>query len=341
MSSVPLSKPHVPSFDEAWLARNAEALLMPNRRVVDSHFHMWDFGDPPYFGNSYRQDAQAAGIVKSIFLECTMGYRDSGPADFRTVGEIEFAAAQAKQWSLPNIAVASAIVGMVDMTLGSAIEGILDAMKSAADGRFRGVRIRAAQDDDPAVGYGANGVPAGFLLQPQTQSALKVLQRDGCSLDAYTFHTQLADVTTVASKFPDLPIVVNHAGAPIGTGQYAGRRTEVFDAWKAEMTALARCPNVTMKIGGFGITRINIVSAKGRDVPPGSDEVAGLIRPWFDVCIDAFGPNRCMFGSNFPVDKSTMGMTTLVNAISRVASGLSESEASDLFAGTAERFYRI
>lgn len=341
MSSVPSSKPHVPSFDEAWLARNAEALLKPDRRVVDSHFHMWDFGDPAYFGDSYAQDAETAGIVKSVFLECTMGYRESGPAELRTVGEVEFALAQAEKWSLPQLAVASAIVGMVDMTLGSAVQGILDAMESAAGGRFRGVRIRAAQDDDPAVGYGANGLPAGFLLQPQTQAALTVLQRAGCSLDAYTFHTQLADVTAIASKFPDLPIVVNHAGAPIGAGQYAGRRAEVFDVWKAEMTALARCQNVTMKIGGFGISRINIVSAKGRDVPPGSDEVADLIRPWFDVCIDVFGPSRCMFGSNFPVDKSTMGMTTLVNAIGRVASGLSAAEQSDLFAGTAERFYRI
>ncbi|MBN9063376.1 MAG: amidohydrolase family protein [Rhizobiales bacterium] len=331
----------MPSFDEGWLARNAEQPLSPRLAVVDSHFHMWDFSNPAYFGDSYRRDAQAAGIVKSVFVECTMGYRASGPVEMRQVGEVEFAAEQARNWSLPQMAVASAIVGMVDMTLGGRIEPVLDEMNAAANGRFRGVRIRAAHDDDATVGYGANGVPPGFLLQSSTQSALKALQSAGYSLDVYTFHTQLADVLAVAKAFPNLPIVVNHIGAPIGAGQYAGRRSEVFEEWRRSVAELARCGNVLVKIGGFGIARINIISAEGRDMPPGSDEIAERIRPWINVCLEAYGASRCMFGSNFPVDKSAMGMTTLINAIRRATEGLSEAETSELMAGAAERFYRI
>jgi len=341
MTSKPSSKPHVPHVDESWLARNIEAPVAPALSVIDSHIHLWDFSDPDYFGDRYLSDARAAGISASVFVECTMGYREDGPALSRPVGEVEFARAQSERWSMPDVAVAAAIVGMVDVTRGHEIEPVLEEMAAAAGGRFRGIRIRAAYDADPAVGYGAGGVSADLLNLETTRAALAALQRAGLSLDIYAFHTQLADVQAVAAAFPDLPIVVNHIGAPIGCGPYATRREQVFRVWKAGMKELARRPNVCVKIGGFGISRMDIVSPRGRQAPPGSDELADMARPWFDGCIEAFGARRCMFGSNFPVDKNSVGMTTLVNAMKKLAGAGSEAEAADVLAGTARRFYRI
>ena len=341
MADATKTKPHVPPVDEEWLAQDSEPPLPTAMEVVDSHIHLWDFSTPPYFGDTYRADANKSGISASVFVECTMAYRDTGPDKERVVGEVEFARKQAERHSSSSLALNAAIVGMVDVTLGDRVVPVLEMLDAASDGRLRGIRIRAAHDPDPTVGYGEKGVPAELLGQAEVLTALKKLHAAGHSLDVYAFHTQLPEVEALARRLPDLPIVVNHIGGPLGVGPYAQIPEEVRTLWMKNMASLATCENVHVKIGGFAISRINIVSASGRQAPPSSQELEELFRPWFDHCLETFGARRCMFGSNFPVDKNAMTLTTLVNAIRRLSAKLSGDEASALLAGTARRFYRI
>lgn len=339
--TAPKPKPHVPPTDSAWLDRVREAPIPVPYPVVDGHFHLWDYSDPPYFGDSYRNEAEAAGIGSSVYVECSMGYREDGPEAEKVLGEVAFAADQARRHSTPGFQVAEAIVGAADIRLGPGIARVLEQALALGDGRFRGIRVRAATDPDPAVGYGEGAPPAGLLLQDESLKALRVLRDLGLTLDAYLFHTQLGDIAALARALPGLPIVVNHIGAPLGGGGYAARRAEVAAAWRAGIASLAPFENVSIKIGGFAISRINLVARGDRPEPPGSEDLARLFEPWFDHCLNSVGAGRCLFGSNFPVDKVAMSLPVQVNAMKRLAARLSPGEAAALMGGTARRVYRL
>lgn len=339
--TAPKPKPHVPPVDPAWLDRVVEAPIPVDCPVVDGHFHLWDYSEPPYFGDVYGAEARAAGFVSSVYVECSMAYRESGPEAERVVGEVEFARDQAERHSTPDFRLAEAIVGTADVRLGAAIAPVLEDSVAAGGGRFRGIRVRAATDPDPAVGYGAAAPPAGLLLQSECLKALKVLHAMGLTLDAYLFHTQLDDIAALAWALPDLPIVVNHLGGPLGGGRYADRRLEVAAHWRAAMARLAPFDNVSVKIAGLAISRLDIVRRGERADPPGSVELAAAFEPWFDYCLNTLGAARCLYGSNFPVDKVAMSLGVQVNAMKRLAGRLSATEAAAVLGGTARRIYRL
>jgi len=333
-------KPHVHPVDEAWLALGAEAAIGPEIDIVDSHFHLWDFSSPAYFAESYARDAAEAGISASVFAECTMGYREDGPEELEPVGEVEFALAQGNL-AIGGGAVANAIVGWADLSLGDAVDPVLAALEQAGGGRFRGVRARATYDPDPQAGYGATGAPQGLMLQDGFRKGVARLHARGHVLDLYAFHTQLAEVADLARAFPDLPIVLNHIGGPLGVGPYATMREQVWADWQAGMTLVATCPNVHVKIGGFAISRVGIVNAAGRAKPFTSGEIADLCRPWVDHCLKHFGVDRCLFGSNFPVDKVAFPLRTLVNALKLLTADLGLEGQKKFFADNARKLYRL
>jgi predicted TIM-barrel fold metal-dependent hydrolase len=162
----------------------------------------------------------------------------------------------------------------------------------------------------------------------------------GLSFDAWLYHPQLPELADLARAFPGTTIVVNHVGGPIRVGPYAGRRDEAFAEWAASVADLARCPNVAMKIGGLGMRLLGF-AFRDRAAPPGSAELAELWRPYVERCIESFGAERCMFESNFPVDKAYYGYRACWNAFKRLAAGASDDEKHALFAGTATRTYRL
>lgn len=334
-------KPHVPPVDPDWLSRVHEVPIPVEYAVVDSHFHLWDYSDPAYFGDSYSADALAAGIGSSVYVECSMAYRDDGPEAEKVIGEVEFAVEQARAHSAGGVAVAEAIVGATDIRLGAAITPLLEHLIAVGAGRFRGIRMRAATDDDPAVTYGASAPPPELLVQPASLTAISELRRMGLSLDVYLFHTQLEDVLALARAQPDLQIILNHMGTPIGAGAYATRRSEVEARWREGIEALAPFDNVSVKIGGFAISRVNLINRGERKEPPDSTELAAVFEPWLDHCLNSLGPGRCMYGSNFPVDKAAMSLPVQVNAMKRLAGRLTPAEAAAVMGGTARRVYRL
>jgi L-fuconolactonase len=331
--------------DEAWLAKQpAEPILEPDLPIIDTHHHLWERPDHRYLLHEFLADVRTGHhVVATVFLECHSMYRAKGPAEMRPVGETEFVAgiaAMSDSGAYGPTRVAAGIVGFADLTLGDRVEPVLEALIRAGGGRFRGVRHSAAWDASEVIGNSGTAAGPHLMRQADFRSGLARLTALGLSLDAWAFHPQLADVVDLARAFPGANIIMGHVGAPLGYGPYAGKREEVFAAWKAGVTELARCPNVVMKLGGM-MMRLAAYDYRTQPAPPSSAELAALWDPYIKTCIELFGPSRCMFESNFPVDKMGIGWAALWNALKRIAAGASADEKRALFAGTARRAYRL
>ena len=227
--------------------------------------------------------------------------------------------------------------GNVDLTLGSAVEPILEQHIEASGGRFRGVRLSSGWHADDKIGNVA--AQPHLLIDPRVKEAVAVINRLGLSLDCWLYHPQLDEVAQLADAYPELTIVLNHVGTPILGGPYRGKADEVFKEWKVAVVRVSQRDNVFVKLGALPI---RMPSFEGdRSLPPGSEEVASAWRPWVDTCIDAFGPARSMYESNFPVQKRWCSYQVCWNAFKRISAGASAADKTDLFSGAAARAYRI
>jgi predicted TIM-barrel fold metal-dependent hydrolase len=328
-----------------WLDSRKEAALEPDLPIVDPHHHLID---RPESGRYLLPDlladiASGHNIVATVYLEWLSMYRADGPVEMRPVGEVEFAngvAAMAASGGYGKTRVCAGIVGHADLALGAPVRKVLEAMIVAGGGRFRGIRHIASMDSDQAA-WGATAVrPMGLLRDKKVHEGFAQLAPLGLSFDAWVYHPQLGDVVELARAFPQTPICLNHVGGAIGLGRYKGKRDEVFADWKARIRELATCPNVHVKLGGLGMKMFGFDVHEGK-LPPSSEELATLWRPYIETCITAFGPNRAMFESNFPVDKGSYSYGVYWNTCKRLAAGASAGEKADLFLGSASRFYRL
>jgi len=331
--------------DEAWLARAPrEPILEPDLPIIDTHHHLWVRPNHRYLLDELLADLRTGHhVVATVFLECHSMYRADGPVEMRPVGETEFVAgtaAMSDSGQYGPTRVAAGIVGFADLTLGERVEPVLQAHIRAGGGRFRGVRHSTAWDASPIIGtFGIATGPHG-MQGKEFRAGLARLTALGLSLDAWVFHPQLADAVELARSVPDANIIMGHVGGPLGYGPYTGKRDEVFAAWKAGILELATCPNVTMKLGGM-MMRLAAFDYGAAAAPISSEGLATLWRPYIEPCIERFGANRCMFESNFPVDKMGIGYGPLWNALKRIAAGASADEKLALFSGTARRAYRL
>ena len=336
--------PHLPVRPE-WLARRQEEILEPDLPIVDPHHHLVDRENTGRYllPDLLADTGTGHDITATVYLEWLSMYRAAGPAEMRPVGEVEFAsgvAAMAASGGYGKTQICAGIVGYADLMLGAAVEPVLEAMITAGGGRFRGIRyISASHPDDAARGSSVNR-PAELLMNPKVREGFARLHPLGLSFDAWMYFTQLGELVDLARAFPDTPIVLDHVGGAIGIGPYAGRRDEVFATWRKSIEELARYPNVHVKLGGLGM-RLFGFDVAGKEMPPSSEELATLWRPYIETCVAAFGPQRAMFESNFPVDKGSGSYPVFWNAFKRIAAGCSAAEKAALFAGTASRFYRL
>jgi predicted TIM-barrel fold metal-dependent hydrolase len=214
---------------------------------------------------------------------------------------------------------------------------VLTAHIQAGGGRYRGVRSGALYDEDVSL---LGGGRPHVLLDPQFRAGFSRLAPLGLVFDALVLEPQLADVTDLARAFPETQIVLEHVGAPVGTGSYAGRREERFPIWGENIRNLSNHPNVAVKLGGLGIPFGGFDSLLA-DPPFSSAQLAEEWRPYIETCIEAFGADRCMFESNFPPDAAAAAYPVLWNAFKRITAGASDDEKRALYSGTATRIYRI
>ena len=327
-----------------WLARRREEAIDPALPIVDPHHHLWRMPQCPYLIEDLAADAAAGHrVVATVYVEAHTAYRREGPEALRPVGETEFVVSEiARQEARTGAStpLCAGIVGAADLALGDRVEEVLEAHVAAGRGRFRGVRLRAAAHPDPAFAPPAGAPPEGFLLRPEVQAGAACLGRLGLALDVWVFQTQLQDVAALAAACPGTRMVLNHVGGVLGIGPFEGRRGEAFPTWREDLLALARFGNMHVKLGGLCMPRVGFRFHEA-ELPPGSADLAAAWRPYVETCIEAFGASRCMFESNFPVDKGMCGYVEAWNAFKRIASGAGDAERADLFAGTAQRVYRL
>lgn len=318
-----------------WIALTREEPVDPRRRIIDAHHHLHGGG---YVVADLLADTGAGhNVTHTVFVETMTNYRETGPESLRPVGETEFVAAQARE-SGARIA---AIVAFADLRLGAAVEDVLAAHEAAGDGRFRGIRHSTAWDASPDVPAGYMGPAPDLMADKHFRRGLTVLGELGYSFDAWLYHPQLSHLADVAEAVEGTTIVLDHLGVPLNVGPYQDREA-VGVEWRKGMSRLASCQNAVVKLGGIGMdTYFFRTGWSSRARPPDSDEV---VERWGDDirwCIDTFGPSRCMFESNYPVDRDAVGYTVLWNAFQKIAAAYSDAEQDDLFVGTAARVYRI
>lgn len=331
-------------IDETWLARHREPVLEPALPIIDPHHHLWDRDGHRYLLDELLADTGSGhNITATVFVECRSMYRESGPESLRPVGETEFVngvAAQSASGIYGPMRACEGIVGLADLTLGGAVDEVLEAHIAAAPARFRGIRHAAGWDASDEVRNSHTNPPPGLLGDARFREGVARLAAHGLGFEAWLYHPQIPELTALARAHPEVSIVFDHFGGPLGIGPYAGKRDQIFATWKRDIAELATCANVVAKLGGINMA-INGFGWHKRPQPPSSEELVAATGDWYRHAIDCFGPGRCMFESNFPVDKLSCSYAVLWNAFKRLAAGFSGTEKAALFHDTAARVYRL
>ncbi|SIT48061.1 Amidohydrolase 2 [Paraburkholderia ribeironis] len=324
-----------------WLASGTEAALEPEMPIIDAHHHFYERPGWIYLLDDYLADACSGhNITASVFMQGLTRYRQTGPEELRPVGETEYVANAVAALPAGSPQVAKGMVGYADLRRGAAVQSVLDAHIAAGNGRFRGVRHLVTWDADQTLVNPLSAVPRGLLLDSKYREGVAQLAPRGLSYDAWLFFPQLPELFDLAKSHPDLPIIINHCGGIVRIASYADKRKEAFDSWSRSMRELAQLPNVYVKVGGLGM-RINGFDFEKGERPPSSFELAEAWKPWMHTCIETFGTKRCMFESNFPVDKGSYPYSNGWNALKRLTAQASADERAALFGGTAFNVYRL
>ena len=328
---------------QAWLDQVVEEIVEPERRIIDPHHHLWhDRRGSQYLLEDLWGDTEAGHrIEKTVFLECGEAYHESGTEEMRPVGETSFVAEQAAaSQNDAGRAVIAAIVSRADLTLGEQLEEVLAAHEEAGQGLFRGIRHSGARDPHPEALTIPGRAPEGLYAQPEFREGLRRLGAQGYTYDTWHYHHQNQAFAELARAVPDTVMVLDHFGTPLGVGPYEGKREEIFQQWQKDMLEIAQCSNVVAKLGGLAMPD-NGFGWNRAERPPSSDEFVAAQARYYHHTIECFGPDRCMFESNFPVDRRSLSYPVLWNGLKKIAAKYSEDERDAMFYRNAARVYRI
>ena len=338
-----VSATHFPVRNE-WLSQTSEEILEPSLPIIDPHHHIWDRPGWRYMIDDIAQDlASGHNIIATVFVQCHSMHRANGPEEMAPVGETEFVngvAAIGASGLYGEQRLCAGIVGHANLTLGKAVKPILEAHIQAGGGRFRGIRHITAWDNDARLNNRSYSVTKGLLADPNFRAGFAELEKLNLSFDAWLYHPQIDDLIDLAQNFPGTTIILDHCGGPLGLGEYAKASEKVFASWRNSIEKLAGCRNVKVKLGGLGM-RINGYDFHEKPLPPTSDELVKAWFPYIDTCIQAFGPDRCMFESNFPVDKGSYSYPIYWNACKKLTNDLNVEDREYLFSKTAAKVYRV
>jgi L-fuconolactonase len=342
---------------QAWLDSTPEEALEPDLPIVDPHHHAWDmrelqgfnlfglFKQQYYMSDELCDDFIGAGhnVTHTVYAEAHAFHSAANGEGMAPRGEVvamQGLAAQFDSGKYGSLRALAGIIGTADLAgLGAQAEPVLVACKAACP-NFRGIRVNGQYDPDIKFGV---GLP-NLYMQPKFREGFALLARHDLTFDAFLYSSQLPDLHDLATSFPDTTIVLDHNGCPAGA--FGGDRegsARVLAQWKVDMGRIAQdCQNVYVKVGGYGMPQMGH-GFDEREAPPGSEEVAALFRDCYLWTVDTFGPARCMFEGNFPVDKVSMSYTVVWNSYKRMTKdvGISAADRALLFGGTAKRVYRL
>ena len=334
--------------NDAWLALTTEETLEPELAICDPHHHLWtgrtERVAPHYLLDEMLADINSGhNIVSTVFIECGAMWKADGEEAMKPVGETEFVngiAAMSASGAFGPARVAAGIVSHVNLRLGDAVAPVLEAHFRAGGGRFRGIRHGASWDTSGDVPNNRSNPPQSLYLDDSFRKGIAQLEKFGLSFEAWCYHTQIPELIDLARAFPGTTIILNHFGGPLGIGPYAGKADEVFQQWRKDLAELAKCENVMAKLGGINMVE-NGFDWHKQPKPPASEQLMQATRRYYEFTIEAFGADRCMFESNFPVDMVTCGYNILWNSFKRLTTGYSDGEKAKLFHDTAARVYRL
>ena len=331
-----------PGTDE-WRASVIEEIIEPERPIIDTHHHLWR--TPSMWGTYVLADLWADtgsghNIEKTVFLDCHSSYRQDGPEHLKPIGETEYVSSVAEESAkTEGKATIAAIVSHADMGLGEAVEEVLQAHEEAGRCLFRGIRHAGPCDTTGTLTNPGRGRPC-LYPEEDFRTGVRTLGRLGYTYDTWHFFHQNREFLALARAVPETTMVLDHFGTPLGVGAYAGKQDEIFEQWKHDMAAIAECPNVVAKLGGLAMPD-NGFGWDQRESPPISDEFVAAQKRYFLHTIACFGPERCMFESNFPVDKLSISYQVLWNGLKKMVADFTEQEKHAMFYGTAARVYRV
>ncbi|MEE9254898.1 MAG: amidohydrolase family protein [Pseudomonadales bacterium] len=345
-----------------WLASTLEEVLEPELPICDPHHHLWDHPDSRYLLDEVLLDtspstssgqAPSAGsgqapstghnVRSTVFVECASMYRAAGPPELRPVGETEFVqgiAAMSASGGYAETRIAAGIVSFADLALGARAAEVLEAHVAASPNRFKGIRHASGWHESPDIRNSHTNPPQGLLLDSTFREGFQKLAEYGLSFDAWLYHPQLHELADLAKAYPATIIILDHMGGPLGVGPYEGEREAVFAEWRKSIALAAQCPNVVVKLGGVNMP-INGFGWHRREAPPTSTELLEATREYYLTCLELFGVERCMFESNFPVDKRSCSYAVLWNTFKRLTEDFAASERAALFHDNAVRIYRL
>ena len=328
-----------------WLGQVVEDIIDPGREIVDPHHHLWVHGTPENpavyeLDELWADTGSGHNVVQTMYMECRSYWDLDAPAHLQSVAETDHVAGLAAKAG-PGQSKIAGIVSNADLTLDPGmLDETLVAHKEAGQGLFKGIRHSGARDPEPeSLMIPGRGVE-GQYQNPDFRRGVAQLGTRGLTYDTWHYHHQNRDYIDLVHAVPDTTCVLDHFGTPLGVGRFVGKRDEIFEAWKTDMAELAQCPNVVAKIGGLAMPD-NGWSYMNQDLPPTSDKLVADHGPWYRHMIDCFGPERCMFESNFPVDRVSVSYPVLWNFFKKITADYSEDEKQAMFAGTARRVYGL
>jgi predicted TIM-barrel fold metal-dependent hydrolase len=335
--------------NKAWLDLCQEETLEPALAICDPHHHLWEFRKERaahrYLLPELLADVNAGhNVVSTVFIECGAMYRKDGPEHLRVVGETEFVngiAAMSASGLYGKARICAGIVGTTDLRQGAKVVGeVLDAHLRAGGGRFRGIRDQGTWDASAAIANGRGVAGPHEFLDAKFREGFAELGPRKLSFEGWCYHPQIGELAALADAFPDTAIVLNHFGGPLGIGPYAGKQDEIFPAWQKSIADIAQRQNVVAKLGGINM-ELNGFGWHEKPRPPSSEELMRATKRYYEHTIECFGPDRCLFESNFPVDMVTCSYNVLWNSFKRLTANYSAGEKASLYHDTAHRVYRL
>jgi L-fuconolactonase len=320
-----------------------EEVRDPGVPVVDAHHHLWPLGYRiPYDLTAMQADlARWPQVEGTVFVECMASFRADGDEALRPVGETEFVVGATSVTPTASTRFAAGIVGWADLMQGpDQVARTLDGHLAAGDGRFTGVRFNVVwHDTHSTTAHAGRATEPHMLLDERYRAALGEVAKRDLTYDVWLFHRQLPELAQTLDAVPDLTFVVDHLGGPVPDEPTPESRAESFEEWRQGLVEVGRRPNVVLKLGGVGMPIYGFGFQDGDR--PGSTVLADAWRPYVETAIDVFGVDRCMFESNFPVDKQSYSYDSLWNAFTRLTTGCAAPERAALFSGTATRVYGL
>tara|TARA_B100001142_G_scaffold213228_1_gene211339 strand:+ start:1885 stop:2913 length:1029 start_codon:yes stop_codon:yes gene_type:complete len=330
-----------------WLAQVKEEIINPELPIIDPHHHLWN-GDNqlassfPYLIDNLSEDTNSGhNIVGTIFMECAQGYYHEGEDKYKPIGETEYVMKVIKDSKkTSNSANIIGIISFADLMLGSEVKDVLNQHILIGEGLFKGIRHAAGWDQSNEIHNSHSNPIKNIYYDPSFRKGAEELIKLNLTFDAWHYHNQISDLSIFAKDYPELTIIHDHFGGPLGVGPYQGKKQEIFKKWKDDISQLSENKNVHSKLGGLAMP-VNGWNFHKQDKPATSDQIIEMHYDYYLHAIECFGVDRCMFESNFPVDRRSISYHVLWNAFKKMVSNYSNEDKNKLFFQNAKDIYGV